>query len=116
MSPTLTAPSVASAAEEIEISVVMPCLTAVRTVGRCVAQAVRALEGRGVNGEVIVADNASTDGSQALASEQGARIIPVAVKGYGAALQGGIAAARGRFVIMGDADDSYDFSNLQPFI
>jgi len=116
MSPSLLPPPVAAAAEEIEVSVVMPCLNEARTVGRCVAKAVRALEEMGVSGEVIVADNASTDGSQILASEQGARIIPVSLKGYGAALQGGIAAARGRLVIMGDADDSYDFSNLQPFI
>src|SRR5260221_9651904 len=116
MSPSLLPPPIATAAEEIEVSVVMPCLNEARTVGRCVAKAVRSLEAMGVNGEVIVADNASTDGSQILASEKGARIIPVSLKGYGAALQGGIAAARGRFVIMGDADDSYDFSNLQPFI
>jgi hypothetical protein len=107
---------VATAAEEIEVSVVMPCLNEARTVGRCVAKAVRALEELGVRGEVIVADNGSGDGSQVLASEQGARVVPVGQRGYGSALQGGIAAARGQFVIMGDADDSYDFSNIKPFI
>jgi hypothetical protein len=101
---------------EIEVSVVMPCLNEARTVGRCVAKAVRCLEELGVRGEVIVADNGSTDGSPAVAREHGARVVPVARKGYGSALQGGIAAAKGRFVIMGDADDSYDFANLGPFI
>ena len=70
----------------------------------------------GVTGEVIVADNGSTDGSQAIAIEQGARVVPVSRRGYGSALQGGIAAARGKFVIMGDADDSYDFTRLGPFV
>jgi glycosyltransferase involved in cell wall biosynthesis len=103
-------------AEEIEVSVVMPCLNEARTVGRCVAKAVKCLDELNVRGEVIVADNGSTDGSPAVAREHGARVVPVARKGYGSALQGGFAAAKGRFVIMGDADDSYDFSNLQPFI
>src|SRR5262245_38377678 len=97
---------------EIEVSVVMPCLNEARTVGRCVAKAVRCLDELNVRGEVIVADNGSTDGSPAVAREHGARVVPVARKGYGSALQGGIAAAKGQFVIMGDADDSYDFSNL----
>src|SRR5438132_2880970 len=101
---------------EIEVSVVMPCLNEARTVGRCVAKAVRCLEELGVRGEVIVADNGSTDGSPAVASEHGARIVSVQRRGYGSALQGGIAAARAPFIIMGDADDSYDFSNLKPFI
>jgi glycosyltransferase involved in cell wall biosynthesis len=100
----------------IEVSVVMPCLNEARTVGRCVAKAVRSLEELGVRGEVIVADNGSTDGSPLVASEQGARVVNVARKGYGSALQGGIAAARGQFVIMGDADESYDFSRLGPFV
>lgn len=109
------APALADA-PAIEVSVVMPCLNEARTVGRCVAKAVRALEELGIRGEVIVADNGSTDGSPLVASEQGARVVNVARKGYGSALQGGIAAARGQFVVMGDADDSYDFSRLQPFI
>jgi glycosyltransferase involved in cell wall biosynthesis len=102
--------------EEIEVSIVMPCLNEARTVGRCVAKAVRALEEMGIQGEVIVADNGSTDGSQAVAREHGARVVPVPQRGYGAALQGGIKSARGRFIIMGDADDSYDFSRLEGFI
>src|SRR5260370_30597701 len=106
MSARLLVPPIAIAGEEIEGSVVMPCLNEARTVGRCVAKAARALEEMGVNGEVIVADNASTDGSQILASEQGARIIPGSLKGYGAALQGVIAAARGQVLIMGRADQS----------
>lgn len=103
-------------AEAIEVSVVMPCLNEARTVGRCVAKAVRALEHLGIAGEVIVADNGSSDGSQAIAGEHGARVVHIAQKGYGSALQGGIAAARGKFIIMGDADDSYDFGKIEGFI
>jgi hypothetical protein len=103
-------------AADLEVSVVMPCLNESRTVARCVDKAVRALADMGVRGEVIVADNGSTDGSQDLAQRHGARVVHVAQRGYGSALQGGIAAARGRFIIMGDADDSYDFSNLRPFV
>src|SRR5262249_1858229 len=105
-----------AATEQIEVSVVMPWLNGVRTVGRCVAKAVTALDGLGVRGEVIVADNGSVDGSQAVASEHGARVVSVPARGYGSALQGGIAAAHGHFIIMGDADDSYDFSRIEPFI
>jgi hypothetical protein len=101
---------------DLEVSVVMPCLNEARTVGRCVAKAVAALAELGVEGEVIVADNASTDGSQEIARAHGARVVHVDRRGYGSALQAGIAAARGRFIIMGDADDSYDFSNLGPFL
>jgi glycosyltransferase involved in cell wall biosynthesis len=108
--------AVATAAETVEVSFVMPCLNEARTVGRCVAKAVRALETLGIPGEVIVADNGSTDGSQAIAREHGAKVVPVTQRGYGSALQGGFAAARGRFVIMGDADDSYDFSHIDGFI
>jgi glycosyltransferase involved in cell wall biosynthesis len=102
--------------EEIEVSVVMPCLNEVRTVGRCVDKAVQALQKLGVRSEVVVADNGSTDGSPLVAEAHGARVVHVQRKGYGSALQAGIAAARGRYVIMGDADDSYDFGNLEPFI
>jgi hypothetical protein len=100
----------------IEVSIVMPCLDEARTVGRCVDKAVAALRDMGVCGEVVVADNGSSDGSREIAEAHGARVVPVAQRGYGAALQAGIAAARGRFVIMGDADDSYDFSRLEPFV
>ena len=94
----------------------MPCLDEAATVARCVAKARGFLERAGIDGEVLVADNGSTDASQVLASKAGARVIAVAERGYGAALSAGIAAARGRYVVMGDADDSYDFSRLDLFL
>jgi glycosyltransferase involved in cell wall biosynthesis len=94
----------------------MPCLNEAATVGRCVQQARRFLEQAGVEGEVLVADNGSSDDSRTLAAQAGARVITVAQRGYGAALNAGIAAARGRYVIMGDADESYDFSRLEDFV
>jgi hypothetical protein len=106
----------ARATAEPEVSVVMPCLNEARTVGRCVEKARRSLEAMGVAGEVIVADNGSSDGSQEIAEAHGARVVSVSRRGYGSALQAGIASARGRYVIMGDADDSYDFSRLEPFV
>jgi hypothetical protein len=112
MATDLLAPSAA----EVEVSVVMPCLNEARTVGRCVEKARRSLEAMGVAGEIIVADNGSTDGSQELAESHGARVVSVSRRGYGSALQAGIASARGRYIIMGDADDSYDFSRLEPFV
>ena len=99
-----------------ELSVVMPCLNEAETLAACIEKAQRALREHGIVGEIVVADNGSTDGSQALASRLGARVVPVAAKGYGNALMGGIAAARGKFVIMGDADDSYDFLDLPKFV
>ena len=99
-----------------ELTILMPCLNEAETVETCVIKAARFLEASGIEGEVIVADNGSTDGSQALAAAAGARVVPVVNRGYGAALLGGIRAARGRYVIMGDADDSYDFSRLAPFV
>lgn len=103
-------------AEALEVSVVMPCLNEADTVAVCVQKALRGLAAAGAAGEVILADNGSTDGSQALAEAAGARVVAVPEKGYGSALMGGIAAARGRFVIMGDADDSYDFEAIPQFM
>ena len=100
---------------ELELSVVIPCLNEADTVATCVRKARTAIEALGIPGEVIVADNGSSDGSQHLAEQAGARVIAVSQKGYGSALMGGIQAARGRFVLMGDADDSYDFTQIEPF-
>ena len=100
----------------MELTVVMPCLNEAETVAACVRKAVKCIADNGISGEVVVADNGSTDGSQQLAEDAGARVVPVADKGYGNALMGGILAARGEYIIMGDADDSYDFTNLMPFI
>ena len=99
-----------------ELSVVIPCLNEADTLAVCIEKAQRAMRGHGVVGEVVVADNGSTDGSQEIAGSLGARVVPVAEKGYGFALMGGIAAARGRYVLMGDADDSYDFLQLPAFV
>jgi glycosyltransferase involved in cell wall biosynthesis len=109
-------PGAQGSAPEIELSIVMPCLDEAETLAACVAKARRFLDDNGVVGEVIVADNGSTDGSQQIARALGARVVDVDERGYGAALQGGIRAARGRFVAMGDADDSYDFLSLMPFL
>lgn len=94
----------------------MPCLNEARTVAICVSKARDFLARSGISGEVIIADNGSTDGSQQLANDAGARVVDVAVKGYGAALRAGIAAAHGTFIVMGDSDDSYDFSRLELFV
>ena len=104
------------AGDRPEVSIVMPCLNEAKTVGTCIAKAARELEELGVEGEIIIADNGSTDGSQEIATGLHARVVPVGPPGYGNALAGGIAAARGEYVIMGDADDSYDFSRLGSFI
>ncbi len=100
----------------VELSVVMPCLNEAETLAACIRKVMRFLEAHAVNGEVVVADNGSTDASREIAASEGARVVTVADRGYGAALLGGIAAARGRYVIMGDADDSYDFLGLMPFV
>src|SRR5262245_53373719 len=94
----------------------MPCLNEAETLAACVRKAQECLQRLNVSGEVVVADNGSGDGSQALARSLGARVIDVADKGYGSALRGGIQGSRGAYVIMGDADDSYDFSALDGFV
>lgn len=100
----------------VELSILMPCLNEAETLAICIDKARAFLWRTGIHGEVVIADNGSTDGSQAIARARGARVVPVEAKGYGAALMGGIRAARGRFVIMGDSDNSYDFANLDRFV
>lgn len=100
----------------LTVSVVLPCLNEAETVAGCVARAREALTNSGLNGEVVVADNGSTDGSQAIAREAGARVVDVAARGYGSALMAGIDAAQGRYVVMGDADGSYDFGETPKFV
>ena len=111
--PTVAADS---GLETSELSIVMPCLNEAKTVGTCVTKAFAWLKRHDIHGEVIVADNGSTDGSRAIAASLGARVVPVASRGYGNALRAGIEAAHGEFVIMGDSDDSYDFSALEGFV
>ncbi len=109
-------PPRAAAIGQVELTLLMPCLNEAETLAVCIGKAQAFLAAAGISGEVLIADNGSTDGSQAIATGLGARVVPVAQKGYGAALLGGIASARGRFVIMGDADDSYDFSARDAFV
>jgi len=100
----------------VEVSVVIPCLNEANSLAYCVDKAMRAFREAGLSGEVVVADNGSTDGSIQIAEERGARVIRVTERGYGAALRAGIAGARGPFIIMGDADDSYDFTDVPKFV
>ena len=100
----------------LELTILMPCLNEAETLAVCIRKALGYLERSGVAGEVLIADNGSTDGSQEIATSLGARVVPIPAKGYGSALLGGIKAARGRYVIMGDSDDSYDFSRLENFV
>ncbi|MEZ6034332.1 MAG: glycosyltransferase family 2 protein [Planctomycetaceae bacterium] len=100
----------------IELSIVMPCLNEADTLGVCILKARAAIHDLNVDAEIIIADNGSTDGSQEIARELGARVVNVTARGYGNALKGGIEASRGRFVIMGDADDSYDFGEIGKFL
>ena len=102
--------------DQIEVSVVMPCLNEADTLARVIAKAQSCIDENRLSAEIIVADNGSTDGSQDIAQRLGARIVPVEEKGYGCALRAGIEAANGRFIIMADADDSYDFSAFFPFV
>jgi len=105
-----------ASSHELELTILMPCLDEAETLAVCIDKAQGYLATSGVSGEVLIADNGSTDGSQRIAQEHGARVVDVPVRGYGAALIGGIDAARGRYVIMGDADDSYDFTRLDAFV
>jgi glycosyltransferase involved in cell wall biosynthesis len=100
----------------LELSVVMPCLNEKLTLAACITKAQESMRRLGIKGEVVIADNGSTDGSQEIAMNLGARVVPVRARGYGSALRGGIAAARGEYIIMGDADESYDFSALEVFV
>ena len=100
----------------IEVSVVMPCLNEAETLEICILKAQRALREAKIAGEVVIADNGSTDSSVEIAGRLGARVVNVEPKGYGNALMGGIAAARGEYVVMGDADDSYDFGHVPRFV
>ena len=101
---------------QIEVSVVIPCLNEANSIGYCVEKAVAAFQAAGLRGEVVVADNGSTDGSVELAEKLGARVVRAEQKGYGAALQAGIRASYGEFIVMGDADDSYDFTEVPRFV
>lgn len=109
-------PMIDNQKDELELSVVMPCLNEADTLSSCIQKAFSAMNTAGIRGEVIVADNGSTDGSPDLAHRAGARVVSVAAKGYGYALMGGIAQAKGRYIVMGDADDSYDFLETPKFV
>jgi glycosyltransferase involved in cell wall biosynthesis len=111
-----TQPARTDLSDSVEVSVVIPCLNEANSLAFCVDKAVNAFRAAGLCGEVVVADNGSTDGSIQIAEEHGARVIRVAERGYGAALRAGIAGACGSFIIMGDADDSYDFTDVPRFV
>lgn len=113
---TQPVPGADTAAPGLELTILMPCLNEAETLALCIREAQDFLTRSGIAGEVLVADNGSTDGSQEIAQRLGARVVPITERGYGAALRGGIASARGRFVIMGDSDNSYDFANLDGFV
>ena len=102
--------------QDLEVSVILPCLNEADTLATCIRKAKEALVRDGIAGEIIVADNGSIDGSRQIAIAEGALLVDVTERGYGSALIGGIAASRGRYVIMGDADDSYDFGELGKFV
>ena len=100
----------------MEVTILMPCLNEAETLAGCVDEALAALRKSAQGGEVLIADNGSTDGSAAIAAKAGARVVAVPERGYGSALIGGIRAARGQYVLMGDADGSYDFGELPRFL
>jgi glycosyltransferase involved in cell wall biosynthesis len=100
----------------VSVSIVMPCLNEAETLAACIRKGLAAIRATGLEEEVLVADNGSTDGSQAIAIREGARVIDVPVRGYGAALMAGIGCAAGQYILMADADDSYDFSHLSRFV
>jgi len=102
--------------EPLDLTILMPCLNEAETLARCIGKAKIGLQKSGVSGEILIADNGSTDGSQAIAEKLGARVVAVKEKGYGSALLGGSRAARGRWILMGDADDSYDFAEADRFV
>ena len=101
--------------EPVQLTILMPCLNEAETLARCIVKAKLGLQRAGVRGEILIADNGSTDGSQAIAEKAGVRVVQVKEKGYGNALRGGIEAALGEWILMGDADDSYDFSEADRF-
>jgi len=110
-------PRVASNVQSaVEVSVVIPCLNESNSIGICVFESHERVSSAGLRGEVVVADNGSTDGSIEIAGKLGARVVRVQARGYGSALRAGIAAAHGAFIVMGDADDSYDFSEVPRFV
>src|SRR5271170_5510879 len=102
--------------EPVELTILMPCLNEAETLARCIEKAKLGIQKAGVRGEILIADNGSTDGSQAIAEKLGARVVTIPEKGYGSALLGGSRAALGRWILMGDADDSYDFSEAGRFV
>jgi Glycosyl transferase family 2 len=114
--PQMTTLSTNVETEAVDVSVVIPCLNEANSLGICIEKAQKAFGDGGLRGEVVVADNGSTDGSIEIARNAGARVVPVAQRGYGSALKAGIRAARGAFIVMGDADDSYDFSEVPRFV
>lgn len=116
--PALAAADVATAGApgQLELTIVLPCLNEAETLAVCIRKARKSLQTLGVDGEVVVADNGSTDGSLDIAQSEGARVVHVSRRGYGAALQGGIEEARGRYVLMADADDSYALDDIGAFV